>query len=167
MIRATRLPAGLFVLVAVLLLSLHAALAQQTGEPMILSVDEAPLVVLGGGEGHRFTIEIAETPEQQARGLMFRQEMDDDHGMLFVFSVTRPASFWMQNTPLPLDLIFIGEDGRVVSVEEGEPFSTRPIGPPEPVRFVLEINAGIAQETGIAPGTRLSHPRIDVVAGTP
>ena len=86
---------------------------------------------------------------------MFREEMDDDHGMLFAFPVTRPASFWMRNTPMPLDLVFIGEDGHVVSVEQGVPFSMDSIGPEEPVRFVLEIKAGIAQETGIEPGPRL------------
>jgi len=165
MIRAIRLSAGVSALFAAIVLAFQMALAQQSGEPMILPVDEAPLVVVGSEGEHRFTIEIAETSEQQARGLMFREEMDDDHGMLFVFPVTRPTSFWMQNTPMPLDLIFIAEDGRVVSVEQGEPFSTRPIGPPDPVRFVLEIKAGIAQETGIEPGTRLSHPRIEAVAG--
>ena len=163
---ALRLPAGLLVLFAALALMLNATLAQQLrGEPMLLPVDEAPLIAATGDGEVRFTIEIAETPEEQARGLMFREEMDDDHGMLFAFSVTRPASFWMRNTPMPLDLVFIGEDGRVVSVERGEPFSLDPIGPDDPVRFVLEIKAGIAQETGIEPGTRLRHPRIDAVAG--
>jgi len=163
---ALRLPAGLFVLIAALALMLHASLAQQVrGEPMLLPVDETPLIVVAEEGERKFTIEIAETAEQQARGLMFREEMDDDHGMLFAFPVTRPASFWMRNTPMPLDLVFIGEDGHVVSVEGGVPFSLDPIGPPDPVRFVLEIKAGIAQETGIEPGTRLRHPRIDEVAG--
>lgn len=161
-----RLPAGLFVLIAALALMLHPSIAQQLrGEPMILPVDATPLVVVTEAGERQFTIEIAETAEQQARGLMFREEMDDDHGMLFAFSVTRPASFWMRNTPMPLDLVFIAEDGQVVSVEEGVPFSLHPIGPQDPVRFVLEIKAGIAQETGIEPGTRLRHPRIDEIAG--
>ncbi|MCG6115344.1 MAG: DUF192 domain-containing protein [Mesorhizobium sp.] len=161
-----RLPAGLFVLIAALALMLQVSFAQQTrGEPMILPVDEAPLVAMTEEGERQFTIEIAETSGQQARGLMFREEMDDDHGLLFAFPVTRRASFWMRNTPMPLDLVFIGEDGHVVSVEEGVPFSLDSIGPDDPVRFVLEIKAGIAQETGIEPGTRLRHPRIDEVAG--
>ena len=163
---ALRLPAGLVALFAALALMINVTLAQQaSGDPMILPVDEVPLVAMTAEGERRFTIEIAETTEQQARGLMFREEMDNDHGMLFAFAVTRPASFWMRNTPMPLDLIFIGEDGRVVSVERGEPFSLDAIGPQDPVRFVLEIRAGIAEETGIEPGTRMRHPRIDAVAG--
>jgi uncharacterized protein len=164
MSHAYRLLAGLLAFFAILILSLHAPLAQPAAEPMLLPVDEAPLVADTEGGERLFTVEIAETPEQQARGLMFRQQMDRDHGMLFVFPETRRTSFWMRNTPMPLDLVFIGEDGRVVSIEQGEPFSERPIGPAEPVRFVLEIGAGIAHETGIQPGTRLRHPRIDAVA---
>jgi uncharacterized protein len=166
MMRNSWLAAGLLTLLAVISLSVHATLAQQAGEPMILPVDEAPLVALTEQGEQHFTVEIAETPEEQARGLMFREEMNDDHGMLFAFPETRRTSFWMRNTPMPLDLVFIAEDGHVVSVEQGEPFSLEPIGPDEPVRFVLEIKAGIAQDTGIEPGTRLSHPRIDAAVGS-
>jgi uncharacterized protein len=137
----------------------------RSSEPMILPVDDDPLIVEAAAGEARFTVEIADTNEARARGLMFREEMADDHGMLFVFDDTRPVSFWMRNTPLPLDLVFIGEDGKVRAVKQGEPFSTDPIGPPDPVRFVLEINAGMALETGIEEDTRLSHPRIDAVAG--
>lgn len=165
---------GLFrafaVLLAVFLTSFAAPafsqLASGQAEPMILPVDPAPLVLETGGGERRFTIEIADTDGERSAGLMFRNEMNDDHGMLFVFEQTRRLSFWMQNTPMPLDLIFIGEDGRVVAIRWGKPFSTAPIAPLSPARFVLELKAGTAQNAGLTEGDRVRHPRIDEIAGT-
>lgn len=135
------------------------------GQPMLLATDRAPLVVETAGGEVRFSIEVADTDMKRSAGLMFRAAMADDHGMLFVFDQTRRLSFWMKNTPMPLDLIFIGEDGRVVATLPGEPFSTASIGPEEPARFVLELKAGTAQKSGIADGDRIRHPLIDRVAG--
>lgn len=134
------------------------------GAPMVLPVDPAPLVVETASGERQFTIEVADDDRERSAGLMFRTDLDAAHGMLFVFENTRRVAFWMKNTPLPLDLVFVGEDGTVVSVMEGEPFSTVPIAPEAPVRFVLELNAGTAQKTGIAEGDRVRHPRIDTVA---
>jgi uncharacterized membrane protein (UPF0127 family) len=140
------------------------AVSHAQDRAMMLPVDGDPLVA-ETAEGKRdFTIEIADDNRERSAGLMFREEMDDTHGMLFVFEATRQVSFWMKNTPMPLDLVFIGEDGRVVDILPGEPFSTAPIGPGEPVRFVLELKAGTAQKAGIADGDRLRHPEIDRVA---
>lgn len=137
------------------------------GEPMILPVDADRLEIeTAGGTTHSFSIEVADTDFERSAGLMFRVDMDADHGMLFVFERTRRLSFWMQNTPMPLDLIFIGEDGRIVSIRRGEPFSTASIAPLSPGRFVLELKAGTAQKAGIAEGDMVRHPRIDEVAGT-
>ena len=97
---------------------------------------------------------------------MFRQEMEDDHGMLFELGTSRQTSFWMENTPMPLDLVFIGEDGKVVATLPGEPFSRRGISPGVPVRFVLELKRGVASANGIAEGDRVNHPVIDAVAGS-
>lgn len=117
-------------------------------------------------EGERpFTIEIADDPGERSRGLMFRQEMDKSHGMLFVFEESQPVGFWMKNTPLPLDLVFIGQDGKVRAIEKGEPFSEAPIAPGEPVRFVLELNAGTAAAAGIEEGDVIRHPAISQAAG--
>ncbi len=135
------------------------------GAAMELPVDAAPLTFEADGETVAFEVEIADTPENRARGLMFRTDLPEDRGMLFVFEQTRQVSFWMQNTPLPLDLVFIGEDGVVKAIMQGIPFSEAPIGPAEPVRFVLELKAGTAQKAGIAVGDRLRHPRIDEAAG--
>lgn len=150
------------ILLAVLLAS-NGARAQEAAqpEPMILPVDPAPLVVDTGEGEHSFSVEIADSNSERARGLMHRPSLDEDHGMLFVFDRTRRVSFWMQNTPLPLDLIFIGEDGRVEAIMQGEPFSTAPISPQPEVRFVLEVEAGTAQKAGIDVGDRTRHPRIE------
>ncbi len=136
------------------------------GKPMILPVDPDRLEIeTANGTTHSFSIEVADTDFERSAGLMFRDDMDDDHGMLFVFETTRRLSFWMQNTPMPLDLVFIGEDGRIVSIRWGQPFSTASISPLTPGRFVLELKAGTAQKAGIAEGDTVRHPRIDEVAG--
>ena len=131
---------------------------------MMLPVDSAPLVFETDAGEQEFSIEIADDERVRSAGLMFRTSMSDRHGMLFVFQDTRDASFWMKNTPMPLDLVFIGEDGVVKAVLQGEPFSTAPISPNAPVRFVLELKAGTAQKAGIADGDRVRHPRIDATA---
>lgn len=154
--------------VAVIIAALGFYLATQqpvsADQAMRLPVDPVPLVVETDSGERSFTIEVADEPTERAAGLMFRQTMDDDRGMLFVFPRAQPVSFWMKNTPMPLDLVFIGEDGKVIAVLPGEPFSTASITPDAPTRFVLELKAGTAQKAGIVDGVRLRHPRIDVVA---
>ena len=153
-------PLRLLALAAVVSVAGPAAAA----EPMILPVDPAPLTVETEGGERSFSIEVADDDRERSAGLMFRTGMDDAHGMLFVFEQTRRLSFWMKNTPMPLDLLFIAEDGAVVDVLSGEPFSVAPIGPEAPARFVLELKAGTAEKAGIARGDRVSHPRIDEAA---
>lgn len=132
---------------------------------MVLPVDPAPLIAQTSSGDRAITIEVADEEHERSAGLMFRENMADDHGMLFVFQQTRDVGFWMRNTPMPLDLVFIGEDGTVRGIEPGEPFSDASISPGMPVRFVLELKAGIAQKAGIAAGDRIRHPQIDAVAG--
>ncbi len=139
--------------------------AQETGSPMILPVDPAPLVAMTDTGERRFQIEVADTPEERSRGLMFRERMPENLGMLFVFPQNLPVGFWMQNTILPLDLLFVSDEGEVRAILPGVPFSTDTISPGEPVRFVLELNAGTAEREGIAVGDRLSHPIIDAAGG--
>ena len=91
--------------------------------------------------------------------------MADDHGMLFVFEESRDLTFWMKNTPMPLDLIFVGQDGRIRAIRQGEPQSEAIISPGEPVRFVLELKAGTAARDGIADGDLLRHPAIGTAPG--
>ena len=106
-----------------------------------------------------FTIEVADTPKKKNRGLMFRTKMPADHGMLFVNKKSKIMYMWMKNTPLPLDMLFLDQDGRVRHmVESTLPFSTKIISSNTKVRYVLELNAGIVRATGIRKGQRLKHP---------
>ena len=111
---------------------------------------------------HAFSIEIAQTSAEQAQGLMFRRTLADDHGMLFIYPDPRRVSFWMQNTFVSLDIIFIDSDGRVLRVEKAtEPLSTRSIRSGGPVIGVLEVVAGTAERIGLEPGDRILHPLLE------
>lgn len=106
-----------------------------------------------GDERIAFSVEVADTPEAQARGLMFRTELGDNEGMIFPYDGTRAQSFWMKNTPLPLDIIYIGPDRRISNIAaETEPYSLDPVYSVGPVLGVLELRGGRAAELGIEPG---------------
>ena len=132
---------------------------------MILPVDPTPLVVVTKGGDRSFSIEVADTAAEREAGLMYRQDMADDHGMLFVFEVQQQVGFWMHNTPMPLDLVFVGQDGKIRAVKHGEPQSDAVISPGVPVRFVLELKAGTAARNGIEYGDLLRHPAVGTVSG--
>ena len=106
-----------------------------------------------------FSVEMAVTPDQLSRGLMFRTELPDGRGMLFDFKQEQIITMWMKNTPLPLDMIFIRGDGLIVRIaEQTTPFSTTTIPSGAPARAVLEVIGGTARKQGIAPGDRVVHP---------
>jgi uncharacterized membrane protein (UPF0127 family) len=110
------------------------------------------LALEDGGE-HEFQVELAVTWEQQAQGLMFRQSMPEDHGMLFLYESEGPRSMWMKNTYIPLDILFIGGDGRILSIAERTvPLSLSTISSGRPAKAVLELNGGTADRLGIRPG---------------
>jgi uncharacterized protein len=118
-----------------------------------------PLTVRTASGEHRFQVEVARTDEQRARGLMFRRYMPPDRGMLFDFKVEQPVMMWMRNTYIPLDMIFISRDGRVINVAENtEPMSERTIASAAPAFAVLEVNAGVSRKIGLKPGDQISHP---------
>jgi uncharacterized protein len=101
-------------------------------------------------------VELARTDEQRARGLMFRSELARDHGMLFIFDETSEHPFWMRNTLIPLDLLFLGDDRRVVGVVANaapQTDSSRTVK--EPSRYVVEVSGGEAAAHGVGPGTRV------------
>jgi uncharacterized membrane protein (UPF0127 family) len=117
-----------------------------------------PAVVLfpAAGDPGTVTVELARAPAELARGLMYRRELAELAGMLFLFPETRIQSFWMKDTPLPLDMIFIGDDMRIVGiVENAVPFTTSPRTVGEPSRYVLEVNAGFSKRHGIKAGDRI------------
>ena len=119
-----------------------------------------PLTITSSTGTHRFTVEVAETPEQQAQGLMNRQSLAPDRGMVFPRNPPGDASFWMKNTLIPLDLIFIREDGSIARIAENAvPLSLDPIPSLEPVSAVLEIAGGRSAELGIKAGDKVSWER--------
>jgi len=137
----------------------------KAGQAMVLPPHPEPLVAETAQGRRSFVIEVADNGFERSRGLMFRRDLPADRGMLFVFERTSPRGFWMRNTPLPLDLIFISESGRVVAIRKGAPFSDELIAPAYPVRFVLELHEGAAAQSGIEIGARLRHPLIDEISG--
>ena len=137
------------------------ALAQQD-QPSALPTHEERLVIETGEGTFDYSVEIAQTGAERATGLMHREEMAGDHGMLFRFEAPRPITMWMKNTLIPLDMIFIRPDGTVAGFHENaEPHSEAVIASPEPVLFVLELNGGKADEMGLAKGDTVSHPVIE------
>lgn len=131
------------------------------------SCQAEPKVTITTREGKAviFAVEVADTPSKREIGLMYRKEMAADRGMIFIFPEEYPQSFWMKNTPLPLDMIFIGADKKIVGiVERAVPFSLDPRGVPTPSQFVLEINGGLAQKHGMRVGDSVRFEAIDVAA---
>ncbi len=106
-----------------------------------------------------FSVEMATTEEEKTTGLMYRKELPDGKGMLFDFSPEQQISMWMKNTYIPLDMIFIRADGRILRIAENtEPLSTKIISSGGLAKGVLEVIAGTAQKYGIQPGDRVAHP---------
>jgi uncharacterized membrane protein (UPF0127 family) len=135
------------------LLSPVAALAQEEPERLPLTVTAAD------GREHVFQVEIADTPDERARGLMHRQELADDHGMLFVYPRSERIAMWMRNTPIPLDMLFIDRTGRVTQVHErAVPFSEATIASRRRVKYVLEVPGGTAERLGLEPGDQVGGP---------
>ena len=134
---------------AALLLALYAAVpAQAAGEAKLEIVTKAGV--------RAFVVELATNDAERERGLMFRKELPEGRGMLFDFQEERPVSFWMRNTYVPLDMIFIRGDGRILSIAENtKPLSDALIPSGGPVRAVLEVIGGTARKLGIAPGDRV------------
>lgn len=115
-----------------------------------------PKTLTATTNNHTLTLEVARSDNERAQGLMYRRELARDAGMLFIFPATQQQNFWMKNTPLPLDLIFLDENKTVVGVvERAVPFSTKTFGIEQPSRYVIEVNAGVAKELGVNIGTKV------------
>jgi uncharacterized protein len=117
------------------------------------------LVVVAGGRDLKFEVELATNDAERSRGLMYRKQLGAYEGMLFDFYQEMPVSFWMKNTLIPLDMVFIAADGTVKHVHANAvPLSTEAVPSRFPVRAVLEINGGSAALLGIKPGDKVKHP---------
>ena len=107
---------------------------------------------------HNIRAELALTPEQRQMGLMFRRDLASHEGMLFVFDEATPQCFWMKNTPTPLTIAFVADDGSIVNLADMKPFDEASHCSAKPVRFVLEMNQGWFDKRGIKPGFKLIGP---------
>jgi uncharacterized protein len=112
-------------------------------------------ILLGGKP---FLLEVARTPDEQARGLMYRPSMPLDHGMIFVFPRAEPRSFWMKNTRIPLDIVYLDAKGRVLNVEAMMPFDLRGVESDGPAMYAIELNQGTATALGIQRGDVIALP---------
>jgi uncharacterized membrane protein (UPF0127 family) len=108
---------------------------------------------------HLFSVELVDNDKDRAQGLMYRKSLPEGQGMLFDFGREQDVAMWMKNTYIPLDMMFIRGDGRILRIAENTtPLSERIIASGGPVRAVLEVIGGTAQKLGIAPGDRVAHP---------
>jgi hypothetical protein len=119
-------------------------------------IAQVTLCITSSKKTRAFTVEVAQTGAQQAKGLMFRTELADNAGMIFPFPEPRVASFWMKNTVIPLDIIFVRANGTIESIADNTiPYSTDPVQSGEPVAAVLELRGGLSAELGIAAGDQV------------
>jgi uncharacterized protein len=133
-------------------LAATAALAQ----PANISFGRSELVIESGGKHLKFNVEVADTDERRALGLMYRTSLPADSGMLFDFKRDQDVAMWMRNTRIPLDMLFIDKAGRIVNVaQRAVPFSEATISSSGPVRAVLEVNGGTAERLGIKAGDQV------------
>jgi hypothetical protein len=123
------------------------------------AADPRTLEIASNTGVHTFSVEVVDNDAARTKGLMFRKELPEGQGMLFDFKQDQDVAFWMENTYISLDMIFIRGDGRILKIAENTtPLSTRQISSGGPVRGVLEVIAGTARKFGIAPGDLVAHP---------
>jgi uncharacterized protein len=151
------LPLRHFGLPAALVLTAALGCFCWTGSVPANAAGEATVEIISKSGVHPFSVELATNGAEWERGLMYRKELPEGRGMLFDFEREAPVSFWMHNTYIPLDMIFIRADGSILRIaEDAEPLSDRLIPSGGPVRAVLEVIGGTARKLGIAPGDRVS-----------
>lgn len=122
-------------------------------------MEVTPLTIVSSDATHDFTVEVADDGDEISYGLMDRESMDADKGMLFDFGAPREPAMYMKNTLISLDMLFIDEDGTIEMIARNAvPGSLRTISPGVPVKSVLELNGGLAAELGIQPGDTVQHP---------
>jgi uncharacterized protein len=128
-------------------------------EPQLQHFVTSHLTIVSASGPHRFIVELAETPAQMEQGLMFRRTLAPDSGMLFDFKQPTMATMWMRNTLIPLDMLFVNQQGWIVNIaQRAVPESDATIAAAAPVRAVIELNGGTAERLGIKPGDRVVYP---------
>jgi uncharacterized membrane protein (UPF0127 family) len=152
---------GRILVLLVALAAVPAAPAAARGDGLHFAA--TTIEIVAGGRVHRLRVQLAVTPAQLSRGLMFRKALAPWSGMLFDFGTPQIAEMWMRNTDIPLDIVFIRADGTIESIVEGVPRSLRILASKGPVRGVLELDRGAARLLGITPGDKVRH----AIFGTP
>ena len=128
-------------------------------QPPLANFKHDVLSISGAGGSHTFQIELATDDAQREQGLMFRQNMAPDAGMLFLYGASQPVVMWMENTYIPLDMLFIAADGHIVNIRQrAVPHSRENIPSDGPVKAVLELNGGTVSRLGIKPGDMVKGP---------
>jgi uncharacterized membrane protein (UPF0127 family) len=141
------------------LVVIAAGLISLAAEAQLQHFTISELTIVGATGPHRFTVEVAETPAQMEQGLMFRRQLAENVGMLFDYKQPTMATMWMRNTLIPLDMLFVDAQGRIVNIRErAVPQSDDVIASAAPVRAVIELNGGTAARLGIVPGDKVQHP---------
>jgi uncharacterized membrane protein (UPF0127 family) len=131
----------------------HASIASAASDPGAQTgLREVPLTIQSKAGVHHFTVEVAASPQQQETGLMFRRKLAGDHGMIFPYDPPQSVAFWMKNTLIPLDIIYIRADGTIARIVNAEPMDLTPLPSGEPIAAVLEIAGGRAKQLGISEG---------------
>jgi uncharacterized membrane protein (UPF0127 family) len=141
--------------------------AAQTAGQQSMAFDSEPLSIASPkGQTHKFTVELALTPPQLEFGLMYRDKMPADRGMLFDFGTPRPVMMWMKNTKLPLDMLFLDQKGVITHIQENAvPYSEAVISSSGPVAYVIELNGGVVKKLGLAVGDKVTSATIAAKLG--
>jgi uncharacterized protein len=146
-------------IILLLAILLATALPGGAAEPQLQQFSTSHLMIVSATGPHRFNVEVAETPGQMEQGLMFRRSLAPDAGMLFDFRKPTIATMWMRNTLIPLDMLFVDQQGLIVNIaQRAVPESDQTIAAAAPVRVVIELNGGTAERLGIQPGDRVLNP---------
>lgn len=122
-------------------------------------LQQVPLTIRSANGDHKFIVDVARTPEQQERGLMFVRSLGGNRGMIFPYDPPQQVAFWMRNTLIPLDILYIRADGRIARIANAKPLDETPLPSGEPAIAVLEIRGGRAAELGIKAGDRVDWPK--------
>ncbi|HET6536108.1 MAG TPA: DUF192 domain-containing protein [Sphingomicrobium sp.] len=131
--------------------------AEPQGNPQT-GLRQVPLTIRSANGVHKFEVAVAATPREQELGLMFRRSLAPDEGMIFPFDPPQEVAFWMKNTLIPLDMVFIAADGSIARVATAKPLDETPVPSTAPIVAVLEIAGGRAGELGIRAGDKVNWP---------
>ena len=148
----------------VVVIAMIACACSDANEPEPPLLPTAQITVSSGEVSRPLTVELATTPSQRQQGLMYRQSMAEDRGMLFLFEQDINHGFWMKNTYIPLDIAYLAPDGTVLEIVKGEPLNTDPLTPQQPYRHALEVNQGWFEENGLGPGAKVSIPDVPLAS---